>query len=52
MAGAIRRTRVRQVPLSEVKNDLLPEADYRQATRSGQIGALLSYVRRNPGSKH
>jgi hypothetical protein len=37
---------------AEVKDHLRPEADFRQASRSGQIGSLFSFVRRNPGSSH
>jgi hypothetical protein len=36
----------------EVRTELVPEADYRQAARSGLVGSLFSFVRRNPGSRH
>jgi len=36
----------------EVKRDLLPDADFKQAVRTGLVGSLFSFVRRNPGSKH
>jgi hypothetical protein len=36
----------------EVRGELLLEADFTQAIRSSQVGALFSFVRRNPGSKH
>jgi hypothetical protein len=36
----------------EVRKDLLPDADFAQATRSDLVGSLFSFVRRNPGSKH
>lgn len=36
----------------EVRKDLLPDADFAQASKSDLVGALFSFVRRNPGSKH
>ncbi len=36
----------------EVRKDLLPDADFAQATRSDLVGSLFSFVRRNPGSRH
>jgi hypothetical protein len=36
----------------EVRRDLLPEADYRQAARSHLVGSLFTFVRRQPGSRH
>jgi hypothetical protein len=38
--------------LDEVKRELLPEAEFRQASQSPQVGALCMFVRRNPGSPH
>ncbi|MFT3766787.1 MAG: hypothetical protein QM820_14920 [Minicystis sp.] len=36
----------------EVRKELLPEADFRQAVKTGLVGSLFSFVRRAPGSKH
>lgn len=36
----------------EVKRALRPEAAFRQAARSSQVGSLCSFVRRYPGSSH
>jgi hypothetical protein len=35
----------------EVRTELLPAADFKQASRSQLVGSLFSFVRRNPGSK-
>jgi hypothetical protein len=37
---------------AEVRQDLRPDAEFRQAVRSGLVGTLFSFVRRNPGSRH
>jgi hypothetical protein len=36
----------------EVNRALLPEAAFRQAARSSQVGSLCTFVRRHPGSSH
>lgn len=36
----------------EVKRELLPEADWKQASRSPLVGSLFTFLRRNPGSPH
>ncbi len=36
----------------EVRKGLLPDADFAQAKGSTLVGSLLSFVRRNPGSRH
>jgi hypothetical protein len=37
---------------AEVRQELRPDAEFRQAVRSGLVGSLFSFARRNPGSKH
>ncbi len=51
------RERIRQAskeggPLAIQAADALVEADWEQATKTGGVGALSSFLRQNPGSKH
>jgi hypothetical protein len=36
----------------EVRHQLLPHAEFAQASRSRLVGTMLSFLRRNPGSAH